>query len=452
MMKKSRFSWTGIDLSRPCTFLVAGILVIALAPFMCPGCGPTNEEIMAREQARLQREAQARAEAEARRQAEEARRHAEESRLARIRAVETAGDDAARQGELEKALDNYQEVLKNVQRYSEQDQRVRQAVIKVVRAMPAPPPLPESAMRYVVRGEAKVKAGGTGSYEAAAEEMEQAVLEAPWFADGYFNLATVQDKAGRFGRAIRNFQLCLFADPQSRGAAAVQAKIYELEVKQEEAIKTLQLLGGWRNLDNANKNTNFWGVTLKDGKIYIGDEIQVERKGRALEGFFLITWPTIHNCNIPSERVPITGTISEDGTSMELHYEYSNYQVNWQGQVCTGVALLGKVSGRKRLVQESRCRLCMDAENLTPEKARSLGLQGIKGALVLEPYKEGPADKAGIRQGDVIVAYQGKEIPDDATFSNMASATPLGSEVRVTFMRAGKLYDAVVKTGAALTR
>ncbi len=359
MMEKSRFPWTGKDLSPGRNFFVAKILVIALAAFMCHGCGPTNEEIMAMEQARVERETQARAEAEASRQAEEARRQAEEARLAQVRAIETAGDEAARQGELEKALDNYQQVLKNVQRYGEQDQRVRQDVIKVVRAMPGPPPLPESVMRSMVRAETKIKMGGAGSYEAAAAEMEQAVLDAPWLADAYYNLSIVKEKGGKFGQAIQNLQLCLLADPQNRNAAAIQAKIYELEVLKEDQEKMQALQGSW--------NKGSITVTLEGEKILVnGGFIQVTRKGRALEGFITISghqeyWfnPYTNStdyrgkpCQIPGETVPVTGIISEDGRTMEFRWMESKYQTTFGGPegffadatevFCSGVALVGK--------------------------------------------------------------------------------------------------------------
>jgi tetratricopeptide (TPR) repeat protein len=125
------------------------------------------------------------------------------------------------------------------------DQQVREEIIKVVRAMPAPPPLPENVMRSMVRGETKLKMGGTGSYEAAAKEMEQAVMEAPWFVDGYYNLGIVQEKAGNFWQGAQNLRLCLLAAPNSRNAAAIQAKVYELEVMEEEQKKMSALQGVW---------------------------------------------------------------------------------------------------------------------------------------------------------------------------------------------------------------
>ena len=79
--------------------------------------------------------------------------------------------------------------------------------------------------------------GGAGSYEAAAEEIEQAVLAAPWLADGYYDLGVIQEKAGKFSQATQNFKLYLLAAPQSRNATPVQVKIYELERMKKEKEK-----------------------------------------------------------------------------------------------------------------------------------------------------------------------------------------------------------------------
>ena len=50
---------------------------------------------------------------------------------------------------------------------------------------------------------------------------------------------------------------------------------------------------------------------------------------------------------------------------------------------------------------------------LTPEAAENLGLSGRRGALVSDVTSGGPAEKAGIHSGDVIVGFDGKEIKDE---------------------------------------
>lgn len=337
------------------------VLGIVMVVFATTSCGPTQEEIMAREKARIEAEAIERA-------AAEERRRAEEERLERIRATEKAGDEAARLGQFEKALEYYQKVLKNVQRYSEQDQRVRQAVIKVVRAMPTPPPLPESVMRSMVRGEVKLKMGGSESVKAATEEMEQAVFAAPWVADAYFNLGIVQEKAEMFDRAIQNLKLYLFASPQSPNANAVQVKIYGLEVLQEEQKKTQSLAGNWRS-----SGGNTYKVTIDGKKIriegsyknevegtdgsHVTQEIwyvhDLDKKGSAIEGFVTISHGGIHGCSYPNETVPESGFIREDGNYLKVEWKQTIYKVRWQGNACLGVSSLGKRDGTLELVQRT---------------------------------------------------------------------------------------------------
>jgi serine protease Do len=78
---------------------------------------------------------------------------------------------------------------------------------------------------------------------------------------------------------------------------------------------------------------------------------------------------------------------------------------------------------------------------LTPEKAKSLGLTGVKGAFIVEITKDSPADRAGIRKGDLITAYQGKEITDPVTLQNAVAMTPVGSDVKITVLREGKKQE-----------
>lgn len=93
-----------------------------------------------------------------------------------------------------------------------------------------------------------------------------------------------------------------------------------------------------------------------------------------------------------------------------------------------------------------RSWLGVSVENISAEKAKSLGLIQAKGALVRDVPKGGPADRAGIRNGDVIIAYQGKEISDAADLQNMVTMTPVGRDVKITILRGGKRHDVTAKT------
>lgn len=79
--------------------------------------------------------------------------------------------------------------------------------------------------------------------------------------------------------------------------------------------------------------------------------------------------------------------------------------------------------------------------------AESVGLASAKGALVTEPTKDSPADKAGIRSGDVITKVDGKEINNALDLSRTIAGKNPGTEVDVTVWRDGKEESLKVTLG-----
>jgi len=77
-------------------------------------------------------------------------------------------------------------------------------------------------------------------------------------------------------------------------------------------------------------------------------------------------------------------------------------------------------------------------QRLTPEAAENLGLSGRRGALVSDVTSGGPAEKAGIRSGDVIVAFNGKEIRDEHDLPQAVASTKPGKTADVRLLRDGK--------------
>jgi serine protease Do len=78
-------------------------------------------------------------------------------------------------------------------------------------------------------------------------------------------------------------------------------------------------------------------------------------------------------------------------------------------------------------------------QNITPDLAESFHLKrDQKGAVVSKVVKDGPADKAGIKQGDVIIKFDGKEVKSADDLPWIVSNTPIGSKVDVRILRQGK--------------
>src|SRR3989442_3879625 len=74
-------------------------------------------------------------------------------------------------------------------------------------------------------------------------------------------------------------------------------------------------------------------------------------------------------------------------------------------------------------------------QKVTPDIADSLGLSESKGALVADVVKDGPAEAAGIKQGDVIVEYDGKPVSDSAALPLLVARTPVCKKVKVNAIR-----------------
>jgi len=85
--------------------------------------------------------------------------------------------------------------------------------------------------------------------------------------------------------------------------------------------------------------------------------------------------------------------------------------------------------------------LGVSIQKITPELAQSLDLDENQGALVADVTADGPADKAGIRRGDVIVKYDGKKVQESSALPAMVAASPIGSTVPVEILRKGKTKD-----------
>jgi len=86
-------------------------------------------------------------------------------------------------------------------------------------------------------------------------------------------------------------------------------------------------------------------------------------------------------------------------------------------------------------------------QQLTPELADSFGLDQHKGVLIAQVADGSPAAEAGLRQGDVIVAYQGEAVADVGAFRNRVSLTPPRSQGKLTILRNGGRQDIVVTIG-----
>ncbi|MBI5492349.1 MAG: DegQ family serine endoprotease [Deltaproteobacteria bacterium] len=86
-------------------------------------------------------------------------------------------------------------------------------------------------------------------------------------------------------------------------------------------------------------------------------------------------------------------------------------------------------------------------QELTPELAKSFGLKEAKGVLVSSVTPGDPADKGGIKAGDIITSFDGKPITDLGDLPRTVATTPPGKDAEVKVLRDGKEKTLFVKIG-----
>jgi len=84
-------------------------------------------------------------------------------------------------------------------------------------------------------------------------------------------------------------------------------------------------------------------------------------------------------------------------------------------------------------------------QKITPELKQKLDLKDEKGALVADVTPGGPAEKAGIQRGDVIVTFNGKEIKEMSELPYVVASTPVGKSVAVEVLRKGQKKSFEIK-------
>jgi len=86
---------------------------------------------------------------------------------------------------------------------------------------------------------------------------------------------------------------------------------------------------------------------------------------------------------------------------------------------------------------------------LTSDLAESFGLREARGALISEVVKDGPAAKAGLRDGDIVVRYGDRSVERSSDLPIWVATTRPGSKVNFTVWRASEQRDVSVTIAEA---
>jgi serine protease Do len=119
-----------------------------------------------------------------------------------------------------------------------------------------------------------------------------------------------------------------------------------------------------------------------------------------------------------------------------------------------GFAVPSKVARRvmEDLRQYGRVRRAsigrVDVAPLTSQLARQLGVGDTKGAVVWQMSRSSEAYEAGLRPGDVIIAFNGARVDEPAQFVRLLADAPIGSTIRLKVLREGREIEIPIEVAA----
>ena len=87
-------------------------------------------------------------------------------------------------------------------------------------------------------------------------------------------------------------------------------------------------------------------------------------------------------------------------------------------------------------------------ETIDSAKAKALGLDRPRGVLIADVFKGGPADKAGLKEGDVVLTVDGREVFDDRGMKFIAATKAEGETASLVVLRSGQPKQISIKMAA----
>src|SRR5918994_4792319 len=119
-----------------------------------------------------------------------------------------------------------------------------------------------------------------------------------------------------------------------------------------------------------------------------------------------------------------------------------------------GIGFATPVSTAKTVLEQivksgavARGWIGVELQEISPALAESFKLGAQRGALIAGVLRGGPADKAGVKPGDVLVEVQGKPVADPTSMLNLIAALAPGAPAKMKLKRQGQVVDATINVG-----
>lgn len=174
----------------------------------------------------------------------------------------------------------------------------------------------------------------------------------------------------------------------------------------------------------------------------------VNRKGRALGGSrafdeYIQTDASVNPGNSGGPLLNMRGEAIGVNTAI-----IPNRRVAFAIPINLAKSLLPQLQTRGRIAWGF---LGVSIQELTQDLAKAMAYPETGGVLVNHVLSGQPAEAAGIKRGDIILAFDGKPVRDVRALQRAVSFTSVGKEVEIRIFRGGRLETVTVKVGEAAT-
>lgn len=174
----------------------------------------------------------------------------------------------------------------------------------------------------------------------------------------------------------------------------------------------------------------------------------ISAKGRALASEqyvpFLQTDVAINPGNSGGPLFNLAGEVV--GVNSQIYSQSGGYQgVSFSIPIDVAAKVARQLKDHGRV---TRGWLGVVVQEVDRDLAQQFRLEKPEGALVARVIPEGPAARAGVREGDIILSFNGQELPSSSTLPHLVGITDPGSTAALAIIREGKSVALKVQIGA----
>ena len=190
--------------------------------------------------------------------------------------------------------------------------------------------VPEEARRHMIRGETAVELAKTPEdYEQAIKEFKEAARIAPDWAEPYYNLGLVQEKAGKLKEAIISLNKYVQLSPDAPDIAKVREFIYKLEYRAEQEITLEDALDIYGSLPDAGR----WNLSGETSALYRSSIKSLRREGNRIAITYVCDVNKQNTCVVYAEPDAKTNNLK-----FQLYFDNWYWPCSGGVQRCNGAA------------------------------------------------------------------------------------------------------------------